>query len=81
MTLVNVKLIEVVFAPTQKQANIRRLTGTIRLATPVAVALFAFLGGSSLLTAEHKDHERISSSPADAVKSPPEKLAYDTRSW
>src|SRR5437868_6797642 len=40
------------------------------------LALFALLGGGSLLTAQHQEHERIFLTPADAIKSPAEKLAY-----
>ena len=65
MPLVNVKLIEGVFTPTQ-----------IRRTTPLALALFALLGGGAFLTAQHQDHERIFPTPADAINSPPEKLAY-----
>ena len=65
MPLVNVKLIEGVFTPTQ-----------IRRTTLLALAIFALLGGGALLTAQHQDHERIFATPADAIKSPPEKLAY-----
>ena len=65
MPLVNVKLIEGVFTPTQ-----------IRRTTPLALALFALLGGGAFLTAQHQDHARIFPTPADAINSPPEKLAY-----
>ena len=44
--------------------------------TYLALALSGSSAAAVLLTARHQDHERIFPTPADAIKSPPEKLAY-----
>ena len=60
--------------PAPKRKMIRKLTVALRRAAFLVLA--AHLGGGTLLNAQHQDHERIFASPADAIKSAPEKLAY-----
>ena len=59
----------------KRQEMIRNRTGTLRRTALLALALFALFGGA-LLTAQQPEHERIFPTPADAIKSPQEKLAY-----
>ena len=49
---------------------------TMRRTALLGLALFAILVSGALLTAQPRDQERIFPTPADASKSPPEKLAY-----
>jgi hypothetical protein len=74
----NAKRIESVITSTQEQAKIRQCSGRMRRAPFLALALVALLGGGALLIArqQEQEHERIFLTPADAIKSPPEKLAY-----